>query len=131
MKDNFTSNLIKNSIMSINLNLRLSSQTNRTPYAGSSYTGASTGASRMSSSKVTSSTYSTNVGGGGCGGGGGGKEYYVKMGGGLSSSLGGGYRVEGSSPTLLARERLISDASQKQHEETATIVTKVRSVIHY
>ena len=90
--------------------------------AGNSYSGVSTGASRMTStSKVTSSTYSSSNSGAAAGG----KEYFVKMGGGVSSALGSGSRVESSSPTLLSRQRLISDASQKQHEEAATIVTKV------
>ena len=83
---------------------------------------------------MTSSTYSSSstVGGGALGGGVG-KEYFVKvgggggvtssLGGGVASSLGGGSR--GCSPTLISRQRLLSDASQKQHEETATIVTKV------
>ena len=84
---------------------------------------------------MTSSTYtSSSTVGGGALGGGVGKEYFVKvggggggvtssLGGGVASSLGGGSR--GCSPTLISRQRLLSDASQKQHEETATIVTKV------
>ncbi|KAL5259893.1 hypothetical protein ACHWQZ_G010121 [Mnemiopsis leidyi] len=103
---------------------------------GTGYSGLSGGGSRLAS-KVTSSTYTTSSTVGGGVGGGVGKEYFVKVGGGGASSLGGvtgslggvtsslGGGSRGCSPTFISRQRLISDASQKQHEETATIVTKV------